>query len=309
MSEKFYRRCPSCNVLLGYTRKKNRNTAERKKLLCQSCSHKEVEKRPEVILRHKERSKELSIKNSGKGNPFYGRKHSDESRKRMKKVQQGLDKKNNPIYQSEEFREKSKRTGKLNGMYGRNVYSVWLKKYGKKEADERMAKAKKKWSKSSSGKNNGMYGKPSPQGAGNGWSGWYKGWFFRSLKELSYMIKVIEKKGYKWESAEKKKYSIPYIDYKNKKRTYRADFILDNKIMIEVKPKKLMDTPTNTLKKNAALKFCSKNGLDYRMVDIKRLGQKKIIDLFKNKEIILTEKYKKYMENLIEKKKGSYNEH
>ena len=33
-----------------------------------------------------------------------------------------------------------------------------------------------------------MYGRFSPRGSGNGWSGWYKEWYFRSLLELSYMI-------------------------------------------------------------------------------------------------------------------------
>lgn len=42
-------------------------------------------------------------------------------------------------------------------MYGRSVYSVWLKKYGKKEADRRQEEMHKKQSKSANKKrmNNG----------------------------------------------------------------------------------------------------------------------------------------------------------
>jgi hypothetical protein len=62
--------------------------------------------------------------------------------------------------------------------------------YGKEKAN----KMKNNLSILNSGSKNKMYGKPSPQGSGNGWSGWYKGWYFRSLIELSYMVNVIEKK-------------------------------------------------------------------------------------------------------------------
>jgi hypothetical protein len=36
-----------------------------------------------------------------------------------------------------------------------------------------------------------MYGKPSPQGSGNGWSGWYKGKYFRSIMELSFIVEYL----------------------------------------------------------------------------------------------------------------------
>ncbi len=116
-----------------------------------------------------------------------------------------------------------------------------------------------------------MYGKPPPKGAGRGWGGWYKGWYFRSLKELSYMLYVIEPNGYAWENAEQKRLSIPYVDHLGQARTYRADFLLDNSILIEVKPKPLMETAINKLKKAAAEIFCSNNGYEYRMVDVKTI--------------------------------------
>ena len=60
-----------------------------------------------------------------------------------------------------------------------------------------------------------MFGRPTPQGSGNGWKGWYKGWFFRSLKELSYVVNVLEPNGDIWESAENIK--IPYVNYPSHK--------------------------------------------------------------------------------------------
>ena len=82
-----------------------------------------------------------------------------------------------------------------------------------------------------------MYGKPAPIGSGNGWSGWYKGWYFRSLLELSFMINVIERFNMPWISAENQTYKISYVDTNLKQRNYYADFIIDNKYIVECKPK------------------------------------------------------------------------
>lgn len=304
MNDKYVRNCPSCGVELEYTCKKNRNTAEKKKKKCRSCIIKEIVKRPERILKYKQRGKELKIKYSGNGNPFYGKKHSEGARKKMSESQQKLDKKNNPIYQNKKFKEKCARHGKQNGMYGQSVYDVWVKKYGKDEANKKANIRNKKRSIDASGKNNPMYGKPSPKGAGNGWSGWYKKWYFRSLRELSYMISVIEKKGHKWESAENKKFYIKYTNYDGHERTYRPDFLLNDKILIEVKPKKLMETPNNIRKKEAAVNFCKKNNLEYRMVDVKILDINKIIELFLDGEVKFIKKYEDRINKIIKKKKG-----
>jgi len=49
---------------------------------------------------------------------------------------------------------------------------------------------------------------------------------------------------------------IPYVHpYKNTNRLYMPDFI-DNNIIIEIKPSKLVNTPTNKAKYKAARMFC-----------------------------------------------------
>jgi hypothetical protein len=298
MENKFFRECPNCKKKLEYSSKKGRNRAEKVGTSCLSCSLKEAHKRPEVILGDKRRALERKKRYKGEGNPFFGKKHTKESLRKIKIACKKMNKKKHPSYQSEEFKEKSKRCGKDNGMYGRSIYDVWVEKYGKEEADSKMVETKAKLSKASSGKNNPMYGRPSPKGAGNGWSGWYKGWYFRSLRELSYMIKVIEKNRIEWKSAERK-INIKYVDYDGKERTYRPDFILENKILIEIKPKKLMETPNNIRKKEAAVSYCEKNGFEYRMVDIKIMDTEEIINLWQNKKIKFIKKYeeciKKYL--------------
>lgn len=301
--KKFFRECSKCKNKIGYTNIKNRNKAENKKTLCGKCGSEKYSKTTEGIKNIEKLSQLNKEKFAGKNNPFYGKHHSLETIKKIVKAN-----KNNPVFKTKKFKRKMSKltSGKNNGMYERNVYSVWIKKYGREIADEKMKEMKIKCSKRSSGKNNPMYGRPSPVGSGNGWSGWYKNWYFRSLRELSYMIMVIEKNNYKWETAENKKYAIKYKDIEGKDRTYRADFVLDKKIIVEIKPKKLMETPSNILKKESAEKYCKENGFKYRMVDIKIINIDIIINLHENKSLRFVDKYEKRLEKIIcksEKKK------
>ncbi len=296
MKEKiFIRNCPSCDKELIYTNKKNRNSAVKKRRLCSSCAAKIIQNDPI----HKEKQAAYRrIAYKGKNNPFFGKRHSKET---IEKIQKNRDLSS---FKTQKFKDKMSKitSGKNNPMYGRNYYEVWVNKYGKEEANNRMTKLKKEKSLQTSGKNNPMYGKPSPQGSGNGWSGWYKGWFFRSIKELSYMINVIKAQNLKWRTAETNDLLIKYINYDGTERTYRADFLVEEKELIEVKPIKLFNTPNNLLKKKAAIKFCKKNRYNYKIVDVKLLDIEKIISLYNQKKIRFTKryekKYKKYIEEI-----------
>ncbi len=145
----------------------------------------------------------------------------------------------------------------------RSPYQCWVDSYGQEEADRRRSIYNAKASKRNSGKGNLMYGKPSPQGAGNGWKGWYRGQYFRSLREASFMI-AMDKTGTPWQSAETMK--IPYT-LDGVPRTYRPDYIVGNKV-IEIKPKKLHNTPTIVAKHTAATLYCQERGLAYELMDM-----------------------------------------
>jgi len=159
--------------------------------------------------------------------------------------------------------------------------------HGKQKAD----KIKNKLSKKSSGENNPMYGKPSPNGSGNGWCGWYNNWHFRSLLELSFMLNVIERFNFKWKSAECKKYKIKYIDFEGNERNYFPDFILNDKYLVEIKPKSLYNTTINKNKKIAAIEFCNKNNLKYKLMTPKKLLLKDIDDLIQSGKIKFIDRY------------------
>lgn len=169
-----------------------------------------------------------------------------------------------------------KASGKNNSMYGRNDQCSGLINYGKSHkgktnieifGKEKAKNIQNKLSQASSGKNNPMYGKPAPKGSGNGWSGWYKGTYFRSLKELSFIINVLERFNFKWETGENKNYQIKYFDYWENEKTYFADFIIEDKYLVEIKPKKLWNSDLVKRKKESAIQFCQEKGLKYKLID------------------------------------------
>lgn len=287
----FVRNCPECGLKLIHTTLKYKNRAKKLGKRCLSCRSKEISARPEV-----QEARANFKKRFGEDNSFFGKHHSEQTKEKLRKVDRSYT-------QTKEFREKSARNGAQNGMYGKSFYDVWKEKYGKKEANKRFSEWIKVQSKNSSGKNNPMYGKPAPKGSGSGWGGWYQDWYFRSLRELSYVIGVLEKTGQKWKSAENNRFSIPYINYDGVSRTYRPDFIVDERFLVEVKPKRLMETPTNLLKKEAAIQFCTDNGLEFKMVDVKLLETDQFISLYRDGKVRFNKKYSGRMELLCQKTK------
>lgn len=248
MSKVFERICPSCGTKLVY---KSYNTHH-------------------YANKHNQRCKRCSL--IGENNPFYGKRHSEETRK---------------IISEKASNQINHRTS--------NNWDVWVEKYGAEEATRRQNAYKAKQSELNSGANNSMYGKPAPQGSGNGWSGWYKNWYFRSLRELCYLINHVEANNQSWISAEQ--FRIPYKDYDGKERTYSADFLVDNKYLVEVKPEKLFNSTMVRLKKEAAEIFCVEKGYEYLLIDPGQPSNEQIKMLHDSGQIRFLESYeRKYQE-------------
>lgn len=265
--------CPKCKNGRKCKNRLKYVSACIKKKLCYSCSKNNFISK----LNDKERKKVFGRDTKGEKNPFFNKKHSNETKEKLSKF------------------------GKLHPnkpMIGKSVYSVWLKKYGKEIADQKMNEYKRKQSLNSAGKNNPMYGKPSPIGSGNGWSGWYKGWYFRSLLELSYMINIIERFNLKWKSAESQPYKVKYKSFDGKERTYFADFIINDKYVVECKPKKLMKSDLVIRKAIAAKKLFQSKGLIYKLVSVRKLSNLEVKELYDKKMIIFTKRYEQKMINL-----------
>lgn len=288
---KYQRNCPKCSKVIDYGTIYAMRNAERDNRKCKSCALSEHSNKDEVKKQRSENmkgSKNPMYGKVGDANPFYGKSHTEAAISRMKEVRNN----NSELYKSEEFRKKMSEVtiGKNNGMYGKSVYERWVELYGTDVANDKLFDMKEKISVKTSGENNPMYGKPAPTGSGNGWSGWYKGWYFRSILELSYMINIIERFNIPWVSAETNKYAIPYI-WEGVKKTYFADFILDNRYMVELKPTSLQKTKQNIAKFEHAEEFCKDKSLIYKVTDIPKIKKEQLIDLVKSGLVILTKKW------------------
>lgn len=286
------RLCPECSKIITHNGKSGKyacTQAKKKNQLCRSCRAKEISSRPEIKKLRDETFNGTQHWKDGR-NPFEGCKHTEETKQYLSKFR-----KENPTQFTQEglqkLRESNKGSG--NAMKGKTVYGVWLEKYGKAEADRRDRIRREKWSKASSGKNNPMYGKPSPKGSGNGWKGWYKGKFFRSLRELSYLKYLMDNK-IDFTGGESIK--IPYV-FMDKNSTYRPDFIVENKYMIELKPQKLIETPRVLAKTQAAIEYCDDNDLEYKIFDQPLLDLDVIIQEYENQNLKWMNRYEeKFLE-------------
>lgn len=291
----YIRNCPTCNEELHYINKHPFYTAIKRNSNCKSCASK-LRITDEDRLN---RSKRMSGKNNpgygktGKSNAFYGKTHTPETIDILRNIDKSYTK-------TEDFKNKCKKPGKLNGMYGKSFYDVWVEKYGLVIANEKLKAFKETQSLNSKGKKNSMYGKPSPIGSGNGWSGWYKDWYFRSILELSYMINIIERFNITWERAENSKYKVNY-SINGSERTYVADFILSEKYMIEIKPKKLHNSVLVMTKQTAAIEFCKLHNLTYKITYCSKLSDEEICKLIDSNQVKLIPRYQKKYEKRYKK--------
>jgi hypothetical protein len=187
----------------------------------------------------------LSIKTSGKNNPNYGGKYS--------KFEKSHDARRGKTYEESLGKEKA-------------------------------ARLRKKLSIATSGKNNPMYGKPSPKNSGKGLHGMYKGMYFRSLLELSYM-KYLHDNSIRFISAESKRFRVEYT-LDNVSRTYHPDYYLvDSDTVVEIKPVALINTYANKAKFEAATVAFKGNFKVLTERDFNKLTVDEVLSLCLAKEI------------------------
>lgn len=237
--------------------------------------------------------------NAGEDNPFYGKTHTEETKQRIRNRDKSYF--CDPAYLAKLSKSSS---GVQNPMYGTSYYQIWLRKYGKEKADELQLAKNKKTSEQCRGEGNPMYGRPAPQGSGNGWSGWYNDWFFRSLRELSYVVKVLEVNGDTWESAESIK--IPYCSWDGKIRNYLPDFLVNSSMLVEVKPSKLKSSVTVRAKQKAAEEYANQRGWSYVIVDPPTLSKEDIKDLRDVGKIRFTAKYERLYQQKYNETSANY---
>lgn len=255
---------------------------------CRSC----IKKNRWESLSEEEKNKiKATLDKNGKSRPFQGKKHTEESKQKLSKSNTGK-------VRSEEYKKHISHYMTINNPRkgGKNNYEVWIEKYGKEEADKRKVIFVEKQRILNSGSNNKMYGKPSPNGSGNGWKGWYKDIFFRSLLELAYLHYLFEN-NIEFKNGELIR--IPYVSYDASDHTYSPDYIID-KVLVEIKPQRLIDNGQLVrIKKEAAEKWCLENGYEYKLICVEKLPLDLVIKLESDKSIVFTDKTKIKFEKYI----------
>ena len=274
----YIRKCPTCPRETKFKSKKAYNRAIESNRSCKQCS-----------IRNNLSGYRNDVSNGLKPNGFLNKTDTEEFKNRLR-----IERIGKKVHNSKSKSKISKAlSGENNPMFGKSFYDIWVEKYGKEVADKKLKKFKFKISKATEGKNNPMFGKPSPQGSGNGWKGWYKGTFFRSLHELSFLINYIERFKMPFESGEQAKWAIEYRKPTGEIGTYFSDYVINGKYMVEIKPEKLKSSPTNKAKRKAAEKFCKAKGLKYKMISPILLTETNILFLHKKNIIKFTDIYEK----------------
>lgn len=275
----YTKNCPVCGGEQVYTKKSNCQQAKKHNRMCLSCKQKEVCSKPE----RREQMKRVMLEKVAGGwrSPVLGRKLSPEKRKQAIKNLKLANKAKVPQLSN---------------------YVYWSRKYGVEEADKRLAACKKKQSENFTGSGNPMYGKPAPSKSGKGWKGWYKKWFFRSLRELSYVIGYLEPNKIKWIPAEAKELRMSYLTPMGVERTYSADFLVNDNILVEIKPKRLHTTPLIKAKTAAAETFCKERGWTYLLTDVEIIPFEQMKLLHASGDLVFTELYEKIFREFDESK-------
>ena len=262
----FNRQCPSCKRNINYSNKYKLQKAVLKNSVCNKCNGSNSWNKHNKLI------------NIGlREHPNSGKKYS-------------LDRKKSCI-------NKNLKIGELNGMFGKSNYDIWVETYGVEIANKKLKNFKDKISKATKGKNNPMYGRPSPHGSGSGWQGYYNNLKFRSLLELSFLINICERFNFKVESCENSKFKVKY-KFNGVDRTYYPDFILNDLYIIEVKPKKLHNSRIVKIKAKYARKHFESSGLKYKLIDCKRIENFKLKELIDSGQVVFdkqySNKYKQY---------------
>lgn len=132
--------------------------------------------------------------------------------------------------------------------------------------------------------------------------GYYKNWFFRSLKELSFAL-LCEKNGAKWRGAETEEFAVFYKDIYGKIHKHYPDFFVDDHIVVEVKPTKHQRGKLVQLKAEAMKKFCESKGYTYQMVSPRKVNIEELESLIQSGEVQILEEQETNIKQYINRRK------
>lgn len=273
----FFKNCPKCDKKITITGKHTFEKSVKENFLCSSCSN--------------SGENNGMFGKTGEKNHWFGKHHTEETKKKISKTNTGK-------IRTEETKLKISEYKKANNpMKGGVFYLNWIEKYGKEIADQKMESYRQKRSDNNTGSKHPNFGKPPPKSASWGLTGWFNNFYFRSSKELMFLI-YAKRFNLKVVSAESKQYAILYS---NGQRNYFGDFIVNDKFFVEIKPKGLWEIPKNLEKFSAGKEYCLKHDFIFKVID-PPVNFNTILALFINKEVIFTERSEKRFKEYIDNK-------
>lgn len=160
-------------------------------------------------------------------------------------------------------------------MHGRHDHVHGLKRFAKEKSGKTLEEVhgiklagqlRARRSLAAQGSRNPAYGKIYANG-GKSVKGYYKGMFFRSLLEYSFM-KHLERRGVSLENdVDYERFVIPY-SLDGRQRTYRIDFFVKSEnVAYEVKPAYVLRKPgLQQVKWDAARTFLGQRGVVFKIV-------------------------------------------
>lgn len=195
----------------------------------------------------------------GKNNHFYGKKHSKETREKMSQNHADFTGDKNPLRCWLE-KDKNNRIKYSEAMKSSKNNPIFLEKF-RIIARDRMKKLI-------------LEGKHEPYS--NCKHGWFssekfsKKFYYQSSYEDRFLnyCETTERVT----SLEKSPFCIPYLGQDGTGHNYFPDFFINGSILIEIKPKSMLDFNNNRSKILAGFDFCEKNGYKFLVVTEKELA-------------------------------------
>lgn len=205
-----------------------------------------------------EQKKRMSERNSGKGNPFYGKRHSEKTMRKMKKNHSDFSGDNNPFrlwWQDANDDDKAK--------FKMTLSDGWKKA---KENKEEFNKLREKRSKLTCEAHANMRMKKFGRGH-------LRGYFYsKRQKKKIYYRSSYEKAFLEWCDSQDSivsffgcDFTIPY-GHDGITRNYIPDFIINDVVLVEIKPTGLINTDQNKRKALAGQEYCNNKGWIYLVI-------------------------------------------
>lgn len=218
--------------------------------------------------------KKISEAGTGCKNAFYGKKHTEVTRKQMVENHADFTGDKNPLVkwlnESDDNRKQ----------YSKNLKDAWTDKKKDTVYWEKLCK-----NRSDIVSELMLTGKLEPYGK-NHKHGYFKSErqnieiYYRSSYEEKFLNFCEESFGSLIVKYNAANIRIPYVDDKNSSRYYIPDFIVNNNILIEIKPKSLLYYSNNNLKIEALKQYCLNNNLKSLVITEKEL--KNLQQVFEN---------------------------